>query len=118
MKNFLLTILIIISLAGVCIISCPKHDEHSKALTQEINSAIDSKFSKEAESDNEIAVFASTLCSALSGFIIDKKLSVDNYFLFSVGKINLDGETKVISIGVLNHVFTDLAEYIKEELSK
>ena len=118
MRNFLLTILIIISIAGVCVISCPKHEEHSKVITQEINNVIDSEFSKEEESDNAVAVVASTLCSTLSGFIIDKMLSVDNYFLFSVGKITLEGEKKIVSIGVLNHVFTDLGEYVKEEFSK
>ena len=88
------------------------------AITQKINSVIDSEFAESAANDNEIAAFASTLCSALSEFIIKNKLSVENHFLFSVGKINLDGESKVVSVDVLNHVFTDLGKYIKEELSK
>ena len=120
MKYFLSIILVTIAIAGVCIISCPKHEEHSKAIMKEINNIIDNEFSNKAENDNEkaMALFATTLCSGISEFIIDRKLFIDNYFLFSVGKITLEGEKKIVSIGVLNHVFTDLGEYVKEEFSK
>ena len=81
--------------------------------------AIDNEISNKATNDNEkaMALFATTLYSGISEFIIDHKLSVENYFLFSVGKITFDGETKTISLGILNHVFTSLSEEIKNNLS-
>ena len=119
MKYFLSIILVTIAIAGVCIISCPKHEEQSKAIMKEINNIIDNEISNKAENDNEkaMALLATTLYSGISEFIIDRKLSVENYFLFSVGKITFEGETKTISLGILNHVFTGLNEEITNKLS-
>lgn len=119
MKSFLSIILIMIVIAGVCIVSCPKHEEHSKALMKEINKAIENEFSNNTYNENEkaVAFFTTTLCSGISEFIIERKLTVENYFLFSIGKITYDGETNIVSLGILNHVFTGLNEDIRDALS-
>lgn len=86
---------------------------------KEINHIIDNKISNETENDNEkaMALFATTLYLGISEFIINHKLFVENYFLFSVGKITFDGETKTISLGILNHVFTGFSEETKNTFS-
>lgn len=117
---FFYTILIALFIVGVCVVSCPKHEDHSKVIMKEINNIIDNEISKKAKNDNEkaMSLFATSLYSGISEFIIDKKLSVENYFLFSVGKIAFDGKTIIVSLGVLNHVFTDLEEQLKNKLSE
>jgi hypothetical protein len=86
---------------------------------KEINNAIDNEFSKKATDDDEkaMAFLTTTVCSGISEFIIDRKLSVENYFLFSIGKFTFDGETNIVSFGILNHVFTGLNEDIKDGIS-
>ena len=37
---------------------------------------------------------------------MDNLVSVDNYFVGSVGKINIAGKSYIVSVGVLNHIFT------------
>ena len=110
MKHFSSKILIIIAILGVCIVTCPKHEEHSRTLKKEINNVIDNEISNKANNAKEkvMTFFATTLCSSISEYIIDNKLSVENYFIFSIGKVTLDGETRIVSLGILNYVFTDL----------
>jgi hypothetical protein len=65
-----------------------------------------------------LALFASSLVSGISNLVIDSRLSVDNYFLFSVGKVTFDGESKIVSVGLLNHVFTDINDNLKNEIEE
>lgn len=37
---------------------------------------------------------------------LDNNFKVDNYFLFSIGKIRIDKEYENISLGLLGHIFT------------
>lgn len=50
----------------------------------------------------------------MGGLVIDNMLKVDNYFVCSIGTITYDGETRGVSIGVLNHVFTPDEKDLKE----
>lgn len=120
MKKALLLFITLIFISGICVVTCPKHDDHSKAINSEINKFIDRKISEDAQNDSEkaLAFLASSICSNISEYFIDSKLYVDNHFLFSVGKITINGESKIISIGVLNHIFTDIESYLNEEFSK
>lgn len=120
MKKTLLLFITLIFISGICIVTCPKHDDHTKAINSEINKFIDNKIAQETKNDSEkaLAFLASSICSNISEYFIDSKLYVDNHFLFSVGKITLNGESKIISIGVLNHIFTDIDSYLNEEFSK
>ena len=44
--------------------------------------------------------------TGIAGLFLDGMLQVDNYFVCSVGRIKFEGEEYIVSIGVLNHVFT------------
>lgn len=115
--KFLFRIIIFLTLiVGICIISCPKHDDHTEALKQEVKSYFDDEFANDTEDDDGLAFLASSLCSGISNAVLVNKLIVDNYFLFSIGRIELDGENNVVSIGILNHVFTDIPEEVEEKL--
>lgn len=120
MNKTLLTLLLILFITGVCVVSCPKHEDHSKTIIAKFNKVIDKEFSDNTNNDTEkaFALLASTICSGVSEYVIEKRLSVDNYFLFSVGKISLDGEEKIVSIGILNHVYTEIEDAIKDALQK
>lgn len=120
MSKTLLTLLLILFIAGVCVVSCPKHEDHSKTIIAKFNKVIDKELSDKTNNDTEkaFALLASTICSGVSEYVIEKRLSVDNYFIFSVGKISLDGEDKIVSIGILNHVYTEIEDAIKDALQE
>ena len=120
MKNFLLFILILVFIAGVCVVSCPDKEAHSDAIMETVNNLIDDRMSEGITEENEktFALFASSLVSGVSNIVIDSRLTVKNHFLFSIGKVTFDGESQTVSIGILNHVFTDIDDNLKKEIEK
>lgn len=117
-KLILLIVIIAIVLVGV--MTCPQKDAHTDALMKLVNVALDTELSKHAKTEEEmgIAMFGSILGSGIAEFVIDKKLMVDNYVVCSIGRVLLDGEEKVVSVGCFNHVFTMPEDKLKEELKK
>ena len=105
MKAVLCTLLILIILGGICVATCPDREAHSETLKDLVNQVITSELSGEEE-DADLVMFGSMIGTGLVGLVIDNMLNVENYFVYSVGTITYDGETQVVSVGMLNHVFT------------
>lgn len=120
MRNFLLFTLIIVFISGFCVISCPDKEAHSEAIMENVNELIDEEATKDVTNDTEkaLVLLASSLVSGISNLVIDSRLSVDNYFLFSIGRVTFEGESRIVSIGMLNHVFTDINDNLKKEIEK
>ena len=58
------------------------------------------------------------MVSAFGGLFIDNMLMVDDYFICSIGTVSYGGETKVVSVGIFNHVFTASADKLAEEAAE
>ena len=63
-------------------------------------------------------MFGSMLGTGLAGLVIDNMLKVDNYFVCSIGRITYEDETNIVSVGILNHVFTASAEDVKANVEE
>lgn len=113
MKKFLITLLIIVGLAAVCIVTCPDKQDHKDALMDVVNSKLNQEMNKISEDDG-LALFGSAIGSKLIEVVLDNKLEVKNCFVFSRGLIETTDGINTVSIGVLGHVFTTS----KEEFSK
>ena len=117
MKKLLLLI-VILAIALVGVITCPQKEAHKDALMKLVNVALDTELSKHAETEEEIgfAMLGSVIGSGIIEIVVDKKLLVDNYFVCSIGRVVFEGEEKIVSVGVFNHVFTMSEEKLKEKL--
>lgn len=117
MKKLLLFILILVAVAGVCVVTCPDKAAHSEALKDLVNTALTEELAEGvSESDAGFVAFGSMLGTGLAGIVLDNTLKVENHFVCSVGTITYDGKTKIVSIGILNHVFTADKEDFKQAL--
>lgn len=85
--------------------TCPDREAHSEALKDLVNQVITAELSGEEE-DAGLAMFGSMIGTGLSGLVIDNMLNVEDYLVCSIGTATYDGETHVVSVGLLNHVFT------------
>ena len=56
--------------------------------------------------------------SKIIGEVLESRLKVNNYLIFSTGEINYKGEVKTISFGILNHVFTIGKEDVEKNLEE
>ncbi|MCM1310714.1 MAG: hypothetical protein NC301_06790 [Bacteroides sp.] len=102
------TIIISILCLGVLIISCPNEQKHKEAVAQMASNYFRNKLNNNIDSDEDeaYALVGSTLASGLISLFVNFNYTVDNYFIFSVGKINFMGKEKTVSYGILGHVFT------------
>jgi len=118
-------LLLIAGIVGVLlflclVLTCPDRTAHRNAVVSQINGALGEEFDRmAASSDSEsLGLFGSMLASKVVEMAIDSRLEVSNYFLFSVSRITLGGESHTLSYGFLNHVYTfektDLTRALKE----
>ena len=84
--------------------TCPDKEAHSAALKDLVNQVITSELS--GEEDAGLVMFGSMIGTGLGGLVIDNMLNVEDYLVCSIGTVTYDGETQVVSVGLLNHVFT------------
>ena len=119
MKGLLYTFLVILGLACVCVVTCPDKSAHSEALKELLNTVMTEELNKSVETEEDAgwAMFGSMIGTGLGGLMIDNMLKVDNYFVCSVGTMTFDGETKIVSVGLMNHVFTIPEDEAREAAS-
>lgn len=108
MKSILYLLFAVIILGGVCVVTCPDHDTHSETLKNLLNNVLTAELSKDVSTEEDAgwAMFGSMIGAGIGGLVIDNILSVENYFVCSIGTITYGGETRIVSVGLLNHVFT------------
>ena len=116
MKKFLITLAVVIAIAGIAVVTCPDKPAHKDAIMAVINEKINESVGKEThEGDEGLAVFASSLGSGIVGYVLDNRLTVRNHFVYSTGEIkHFDGTVDRLSVGFFGHVFT----FSKEDLDK
>lgn len=96
------------------IITCPDARDHKDKIQSVTTTAVDDLLKKQ---DNSIlATLGMMYSSKLVEVFITDKITIENYFLFSVGYYYNDGKHHMISFGVLNHVFTPSEEQIQNNL--
>ena len=106
MKNFLITLLIIIIIVLTLGLTCPKHEDHKVAIKQVLTSTI---YNKVGEDDYDATTLLSSIfAKPLIEATLDGMLYVDNYFIVSIGRIKHGDSDKIVSFGILGHVFTSI----------
>ena len=109
------SIIIIGIVAIIMAITCPNKQAHQETIKATLTNLIE----KELSSDDDIIgyeFFGSMIAGKLLEVILEEKLTVNNYILFSVGKIQYKDEVKHISFGILNQVFTFDEDDLQKEL--
>ncbi len=115
MKKLLVIILVLLGLGCTAVISCPDKQAHKDAIMAVLNESINDSLDPDGTDTTGLSQFFGSIGSGIAGFFIDKQLTVENYFVCSVGKISTPaGEEKTVSVGVFGHVFT----FGKEDIEK
>ncbi|MDM8268492.1 DUF4359 domain-containing protein [Barnesiella viscericola] len=113
--GFGIAVLVLLLLA----FTCPDKQEHQEKIKMTISNAIDEKFVESAsESEQGFAFIGSLLVTKIVDIFLSNKLQVNNYFFFSTGQISYGGNTKTISFGILNQVFTFDEDDVRQAISE
>ncbi len=120
---WLIAALILAILFATMVFTCPKPEDHEKAIQEVTKAWVDDKVDDKLGSITGVGgVFGDLINKALkelTGFGTDKVISsyldVKNYLVCSVGRMSIgDGEEKMVSLGMFGHVFT----FGKEDIEK
>jgi hypothetical protein len=113
MKKLIRIIVVLAILAGIMFFTCPEEEKHVDKLTQKIvASTNDQKDDAESNIIEDIGnAIAGTLSEKVVHLYVKSQLKVENYTLLNVGKMNYDGEKRVVTIGAFNHVFCLVKAY-------
>ncbi len=117
MKKFLVLLGVLLVFA----ITCPTADDHKEAIKNAIKEATSKEIKNFADQAEGLGAFADMLgaglVSGIANVALEGFLTVDKYIVFSVGKINYDGEQRVVSVGALNYVYTFSADDLSEAMN-
>ena len=112
---WIITLVAIIALVIAAIASCPKKDKHVAFLTDRINTIITEELEQQG-GGGDLAPLGLLFGNAIVVPLIEKTLTVNDNFLFSVGKLSIDGEEKTITVGAFGHIFSASKEKMKQAL--
>ncbi len=113
----LLSIIIVLLIAIVMILTTPDKKAHRAAMMEAIQEYVE----EEAESrlgKNILADVSSVLANNSIKALLNYKLKLHDYYLFTTTSMRLDGKDQLMSVGLLGHVFTFDKEMLKEKLQK
>lgn len=104
----------------VAVITNPNQDRHKEVLKTKLNAYMHQSLNAtQTESGDEWAQAGQALGLMMGGVMIENiianMVSTDNYVLFSLTKINVDGKSKVVGIGAFGNVF--LTSKLNDELN-
>lgn len=113
----LISLAIVVVIAMTMVVTCPDKAAHEEAVKKELKDVVRLA---DNESKGMIEVLLGTLLSGVMDNAVDYVVNVDNYVVCSVGRIEIAGLDKAVSLGVFGHVFMlmnadDVAKKMNEE---
>ncbi len=101
-------------------ISNPSEEKHQAVLKAKLKKHLNDKMEEESEQGNEIGDLLKGFGKALGGVVIDAavetKVSSDDYLIFSLTRIDYDGEEHMVGLGLFGQVF--ITQKLDEALQK
>jgi hypothetical protein len=113
MKKYLIPLLIL-GVVVAAALTCPDKSAHKHAVNGVIKEVVQEKVSEYVGKD--VGSVVTRVVATATDWIIDQGLTVNNYFLFSVGNFKTDDGAKTVSVGAFGHIFTFGKEDVKEAL--
>ena len=114
----LLVLILIVALAIFMVLTCPDKKAHKKAMMKAVTEYINEESDERGFGKNILTDIGKGVVRSAASAAIDMKLKVDNYYLFNTTHINMNGEKKLLSVGLLGKVITFDKEMLREALEK
>jgi len=120
MKKFLFLIVLLVAVGLTLMATCPEREAHMEAVKIVTTSVVNSEMDQSGI-DGAIASIGTALGVNVVDAYLKNNLVIRDHTFYNVGTINYEGEPRIISVGIFNHVFTideeTAREYIKEKVT-
>lgn len=117
----ILTLLLAVAILAAAFLTNPPKSRHREVMHEAIQQAAAEYVDRHAGSSalgGFLSGFLSGLASTAISAAIDTQLHYHNFYLFSTCTMKMDGEQKLVSLGLFNHIITmdkdDVLEAIGE----
>ena len=104
--------LVLVALVVTAALTCPDRKQHVQVISDRLSVLFEDSETKY----DDYGIFGAFMEGLMETATIESMISVDDYFLFNVGKVTIDGEGHVMSVGAFGHVFTMSREQIRKRL--
>jgi len=121
MKKFIYLIIFLVVLGVVLVATCPDRTAHREAIKGVISEVVNSEMDKNPFGSTEIISIGTVFTMDLVDAYLKTNLMIKDHTFFNIGYVTYKDDFKVVSIGVLNHVFTvdeeTARQLIKEKMA-
>lgn len=102
-------IIVVAAILLFLFLTCPKTNRHEQVIEDRISMAIDDMRDSTAENDAWNSI-SSAIVTQVTKAVLNNGFSVDNYLIFSVGKMHWNYHDTVVTFGIAHHVFCFLSK--------
>ena len=113
----LLVIIILLLVAVLMTLTVPDKQQHKEAMMEAISEYVEEE-AVDKLGDNMLARLGKGIIVKTVETALNSKLQVDNYYLFNITRVRIDGENQMLSLGMFGHVFTFDKETLREKLEE
>ena len=114
----LLGVIIVLLIAILMALTKPDEQKHKDAMLSAIKEFVDQEAQDRGFKDNVLTKLGKNVVNQAIKTALNSKLKFDNYYLFNISHVKLDGEDQILSLGAFGHVFTFDKEMLKEKLEE
>ena len=119
MKKFLFLIILLAAAAVGLIATCPARNAHQEAIKSVVSEVINDEMGKQSNVlTTELASISTMLTIDLADSYLKTNLIIRDHTFYNIGYVSYKGELKMISFGILNHVFTLDKENAREMMKE
>ena len=115
MKKFLFLIILLAAAAVGLIATCPDRNAHQEAIKSVVSEVANEEMDKQSNIlTTGLASISTMLTINIADSYLKSNLIIRDHTFYNIGYINYNDDLRMISFGILNHVFTLDKETAKE----
>ena len=119
MKKLLFLIVFLAVIAGALIATCPDRNAHLEAIKSVVSEVANEEMDKQSNIlTTGLASISTMLTINMADTYLKSNLIIRDHTLFNIGYISYNDDLRMISFGILNHVFTLDKETAKEMMKE
>ena len=117
MKKFL-WIGILLLVAVIMYVTAPTEEKHKETMMKAVKEYVDDEAENRGFKDSGITRLGKNVVVQAVKTALNAKLKFDNYYLFNMTHVKLNGQNKTLSLGVLGMVITFDKDMLRENLQE
>ena len=115
MKKLLFLIVFLAVIGGALIATCPDRNAHLEAIKSVVSEVANEEMDKQSNIlTTGLASISTMLTINMADTYLKSNLIIRDHTFYNIGYINYNDDLRMISFGILNHVFTLDKETAKE----